>query len=264
MNDSTDTTGAGSEASGPNDTGAGSEASGPDDTGAGSPPSPQASRFPPAARWTVVFVIVMIALIVAIWPRDDAPGSMTSAPPTASGSRPLDAPVDEARVAQARVDAALADCPVTGLPAAPGSALTGIVEPCLGTGAPYDLGAATAGKPLVINVWAQWCGPCKTELPYFEEFAARAGDRVTVLALHAKEGGSNPLFPLTLLTEIGVRLPSVLDPDGRVAAAINAPRVFPSTVFIRPDGTVAKVYPGVFDSPEEIADAVSEYLGVKV
>ena len=124
--------------------------------------------------------------------------------------------------------------------------------------------AGGAGRPLVINVWAQWCGPCKTELPYFEEFAARAGDRVTVLALHAKEGGSNPFFPLTLLTEIGVRLPSVLDLDGKVAAAINAPRVFPSTVFLRPDGTVAEVYPGVFDSPEEIADSVAEHLGVRI
>ena len=85
-----------------------------------------------------------------------------------------------------------------------------------------------------------------------------------MLALHAKEGGSNPFFPLTLLTEIGVRLPSVLDLDGKVAAAINAPRVFPSTVFLRPDGTVAEVYPGVFDSPEEIADSVAEHLGVRI
>ncbi|MDS1114725.1 TlpA disulfide reductase family protein [Gordonia westfalica] len=228
------------------------------------PPAPPNSRFPAAARWTLVFVIVMIALIVAIWPRGDAPSPTTGAPPSASGPRPLDAPVDEARVAKARADAALADCPVTGLPESPDSVLAGIVEPCLGTGAPYDLGAATAGRPLVINVWAQWCGPCKTELPYFEEFAARADDRVTVLALHAKEGGTNPFFPLTLLTEIGVRLPSVLDPDGRVAAAITAPRVFPSTVFLRADGSIAKVYPGVFDSPQEIAEAVEEYLGVTV
>lgn len=221
-------------------------------------------RFPPAARWTVVFIVVMVALIVAIWPRGDDPDPMTSAPPSASGQRPFDAPADEKRVAEARAAAELPDCPVTGLPESPGSVLAGIVETCLGTGAPYDLGAATAGRPLVVNVWAQWCAPCKTELPYFEEFAAKAGDRVTVLALHAKEGGSNPFFPLTLLTEIGVQLPGVLDTDGRVAAAVNAPRVFPSTVFLRPDGTVAKVYPGVFDSPQEIADAVEEYLGVKV
>ncbi|MCG7633071.1 MULTISPECIES: TlpA family protein disulfide reductase [Gordonia] len=243
MNDTTDT-----------DQSAGTEAG----------PSSRDSRFPPVARWTVVFVIVMIALIVAIWPRGEDPAPMTGTPSSASGPRPIDAPVDEARVAEARQAAALPECPVTGLPESPDSVLEGVVEPCLGTGAPYDLGASTAGRPLVINVWAQWCGPCKTELPYFEEFAARAGDRVTVLALHAKEGGSNPFFPLTLLTEIGVRLPSVLDLDGKVAAAIGAPRVFPSTVFLRPDGTVAEVYPGVFDSPEEIADSVAEHLGVRI
>lgn len=223
------------------------------------------SRFGPAARWTVVFVVVMIALIVAIWPRSrdtssEADGSQISPP---AGPLASDSPGDAGQLANARRDAALADCPRTGAAPAPGSVLAGVTAPCLATGAAYDVGAGTAGRPLLINVWAVWCGPCRAELPVLADYAARAQGRVDVLTVHAQEGADSPYLMLRFLTELHIHLPAVQDIGGRVAAALKAPRVFPSTILVRPDGTVAKVRPQVFDSPDQIADAVEGDLGVR-
>ena len=42
---------------------------------------------------------------------------------------------------------------------------------CLGGGREVRL-AGLRGKPMMINVWAQWCGPCREEAPYLAEVAA--------------------------------------------------------------------------------------------
>lgn len=238
-------------------------ASEPDEPETTTQPSHPRGRFPAAARWTVVFIVVMIALIVAIWPRDDGAGPGTDASPTASGARATDAQVDDAQLAQARTEAALAPCPTTDLPVGQGSVLAGISAPCLADGRSYDVGAGTAGKPLLVNMWAVWCLPCRRELPELATYAERAGDQVTVLTVHAQEGAKNPYLALKFLTETSVHLPVVMDTDAKIAAALGAPRVFPSTILVRPDGTVAKVLPQVFENPDQIADAVQQYLGVR-
>lgn len=205
----------------------------------------------------------MVALIVAIWPRggSDLPdGTVTASAP--SGPNAMDARVGDAQLAAARRDAALPPCPTTGLPKGADAALAGVSAPCLADGTPYDLGAGTAGKPLIVNMWAVWCLPCRRELPVMAEYAQRAGDAVNVLAVHAQEGAQNPYLALQFLSENNVHLAAVLDTDGKVAAAVGAPRVFPSSILIRADGTVAKVLPQVFDSPDQIAAAVDQYLGV--
>lgn len=229
-----------------------------------SPEKPRPSRFPASLRWTLVFVVVMVALIVAIWPRGngDPDSGTSSAGVTATGPNSMGAPVDDAQLATARHEAALPACPTSSAPMGAHAVLAKVHAPCLADGSTVDLGTATAGKPLVVNMWAVWCLPCRQELPQVAAYAQRAGGAVDVLAVHAQEGAQNPYLALQFLSENGVRLPTVLDTDGQVAAALGAPRVFPSTILVRPDGTVAKVLPEVFDSPDAIAAAVHQYLGV--
>ena len=217
----------------------------------------------PAARATIVFVIVAVAFIVALWPRDKDADS--AAPPSTAATPSATVPqVSDDELAKLRGDAALRPCPAGTSAAGQDSVLAGVTAPCMASGAPVDLGTATAGKPLVINMWAVWCLPCRKELPIFDQFSQRAGDRLNVLAVHAREGGDNQVFVLKFLEEVGVHIPVVTDPKGTIAQAVGAPRIFPSTILVRADGTVAKVLPQLFTSPEQLADVVRENLGVDV
>ena len=123
-------------------------------------------------------------------------------------------------------------------------------------------GCGDGGKPTVINLWAVWCLPCRKELPYFQQLADRTAGELNVLAVHAKDGADKPYAILRFLQEVGVRLPTVADLDGDVAKALKAPRVYPSSILVRADGTVAAVLPQVFDTYDDLAGAVSEHLGV--
>lgn len=213
-----------------------------------------------AARWSLAALVVVIALIVAIWPRDDAsaPDSFAEYRDRVGTTAPADAP--DVDLGPERAAAGLADCPRPAADAAePTGPLTGLQVTCLADGAPLDLGRALAGRPTVLNLWAHWCEPCAEELPYLQQYAERAGDAVTVLTVHEdpREGSA-----LARLADYGVRLPGVQDGGKSVAAALGAPAVLPVSVLLDPSGEVAAVLAQPFRSVDEIADAVRTRLGV--
>lgn len=49
--------------------------------------------------------------------------------------------------------------------------------------------ASFRGKPLLVNFWATWCGPCIVELPSLDRLAAREGEALQVLAISQDTGG---------------------------------------------------------------------------
>lgn len=208
------------------------------------------SRIPASVRWLVVCAIVALALGVAIWPRGDD-GSATPASPSAAAPS-VDA--SPGRLAAARAGAALPPCPAgIGATALAGKSLT-----CLGDGAPIDL-AVAGNKPVLLNIWAWWCGPCRVELPVLAEVAARAGDRLTVIGVHADP---NAVAGLDLLAELKVALPVVQDPQSVIATALGAPRAYPVTVLLRSDGTVAGVHAQPFTAVDDVAALLRNELGV--
>lgn len=70
-----------------------------------------------------------------------------------------------------------------------------------------------ASKPVLVDFWAEWCGPCRMIAPALEELSEELGDRVTILKLNIDE---NPDAP----SKYGVRgIPTmILFKDGQPAA----------------------------------------------
>ncbi|MDR3662376.1 MAG: TlpA disulfide reductase family protein, partial [Mycobacterium sp.] len=138
-------------------------------------------------------------------------------------------------------------------------ALRGISVECAGDGASVDVAKVLAGRAVVLNLWAYWCGPCADELPALAEYQHRMGARVTVVTVHQDE---NETAGLLRLADLGVKLPMLQDGRRLIAAALRVPNVMPATVVVRPDGSVAQVLPRPFTSADEIAAAVNPQLGV--
>ncbi|MCP2164612.1 TlpA family protein disulfide reductase [Goodfellowiella coeruleoviolacea] len=234
-------------------------------------------------RWTLVGVVLVLAAAVALWPlftAENATSGPTGAP--AGGGPAPAAPADPEALAQARAAAALRPCPTsdnagsgstgsdstgsdsTGSAGTAGggapAGLAGVRVSCLGDGSTVDLGAVLAGRPALINVWATWCPPCREELPLLDEYAGQPG-AVTVLGVQIQER-SSPEDGLATLTDLGVRLPSVVDQDRAVSSALGTPNYLPVSYVVDADGAVHQVDPPTpFRSVDQIRETVARYTG---
>lgn len=206
-----------------------------------------------STRWTIAVLVVLVALGTAFWMQmRDVPGTGV-APATARDHRDADTP--EA-LAGPRAQAALPPCPSPGQGPGP-QALAGITLQCAGDGAPVDVARALAGRTVVLNLWAYWCGPCADELPAMAEYQRRSGSDVLVVTVHQDE---NEAAGLLRLADLSVRLPTLQDGRRLVAAALRVPNVMPATVVLRANGSVAGILPRSFANADEIAAAVSKTL----
>ena len=96
------------------------------------------------------------------------------------------------------------------------------------------------GTPVVVNVWASWCGPCKAESPLLREASATYGDRVQFLGVDILDslGGAR-----AFLADQGVTYPSVFDPPGAIRDQLGMVGQ-PATVFYDADGHVVSSWDG--------------------
>jgi cytochrome c biogenesis protein CcmG/thiol:disulfide interchange protein DsbE len=94
------------------------------------------------------------------------------------------------------------------------------------------------GSPLVINFWASWCIPCKSEVPLFQEAWDTFEDEgVTILGVALKDAPQNAR---TFVRDHGVTYPVVVDPDETLAKAMNVTGL-PETFFVDAEGNLRAI-----------------------
>lgn len=99
------------------------------------------------------------------------------------------------------------------------------------------------GHPVVVNFWATWCGPCKLEMPWFQEFAAKYQPQgLEVLGLSQDDGASAQDIAKAA-KHIGVTYP-ILMPDESVAKKYGGVDYLPETFYVDRAGKVVEVTAG--------------------
>lgn len=111
------------------------------------------------------------------------------------------------------------------------------------------------GTPIVVNFWATWCGPCKSELPHFDALYAEYGDRVQFLMVNLTDGSRETTEGVNeFIGEKGYRFPVFFDTEYDAAMAYGIQSI-PKTVFINADGSSAAEYIGRMDE-----ETLREYI----
>ncbi|WP_229119198.1 TlpA family protein disulfide reductase [Enemella evansiae] len=218
----------------------------------------------PAVVLAAVSAVSLLAGCAGTPPVTASPGA---AAPGAGGAETgpdaADAP-GTAPLLDARRAAGVADCPAAdpGVPAL-ANGLPEVTLPCFGEDSQVRL-AGLRGTPLVINVWAQWCGPCRTEAPMLAEYADRvaaAGEPVQLLGIDYAD--PRPDLALEFAQQAGWRYPQLVDPQRRIQPGLSIIGP-PQTILVRADGTIAYRHPGPVTSTQQLSDLVADKLGVRV
>jgi thiol-disulfide isomerase/thioredoxin len=112
------------------------------------------------------------------------------------------------------------------------------------------------GRPLVLNVWASWCAPCRKEMPAFEQVHQQLKDTVAFLGLDQNDQAD---AARRLAAETGVTYPLAADPHGQASTKLGVAGL-PTTLFIAPDGTLRGRRVGAMTAAQ-LRAAIRSYVG---
>ena len=115
-------------------------------------------------------------------------------------------------------------------------------------GNPVSL-ADYSGTPLLVNFWATWCPPCRSELPLIQQYQDQFAGDFVVLAVDGAETAEDVR---SFVESQGYNMVFLLDTDYAVAELYKV-RGFPTSVFIDAEGAIQKVHIGELTEPMIIA-----------
>jgi len=112
------------------------------------------------------------------------------------------------------------------------------------------------GRPVMVNFWATWCGPCRVEMPLFLN-AHDTYDELVVLGVNSQEP---PETVQPYVDGMGLRFPIVLDQSG-LYSLIYRVDALPTTIFIDREGIVVRAHRGAIPSRPRLKPMLDEILG---
>jgi len=113
------------------------------------------------------------------------------------------------------------------------------------------------GKPVLLNFWATWCGPCVSEMPIIQAMFEESAD--TGLVVLAVNIGESPSAAEDFMQSGNLSFPVLLDTNQDVALKYNI-RGIPTTFFIDKDGIVQEIKVGAFRSILEIKRSLNKII----
>lgn len=135
-----------------------------------------------------------------------------------------------------------------------------VTLPCFGGGEAVDLSGLRG--PMVVSLWASWCGPCREEMPVLQQFHEAHGDRVPILGVDFQD--SQPGQAMQLVEDSGVTYPLLADPQSALDGEAPFPRLsgLPFLAFVDAEGRVVHREFVIIDDEQQLVDLVDEHLGI--
>lgn len=211
-------------------------------------------------RWRLRLPALLAALLLGLAGCAATPEPLPAPADPASPSPPL-TPPSPARLAALKEAAGIADCPRSDPQRAsvPGG-LPDVTVACLGGGRPVRL-AGLRGQPMLINVWAQWCPPCREEAPYLAEVAQDPEAPVRVLGIDYDD--PEPDWAIEFARLSGWRFPQLADPERALAGPLRLGGGPPQTLLVAADGRIVHRHLGAFASADQIRTLTTRHLEVR-
>ena len=104
------------------------------------------------------------------------------------------------------------------------------------------------GKPVIVNLWASWCPPCKAEMPDFETAYREYGDTIHFMMINMTDGYQETVEKAkSFIADTGYTFPVYFDTESEAAIAYNATSI-PATYFIDAEGNLVVYARGMLDA----------------
>ena len=123
-------------------------------------------------------------------------------------------------------------------------------------GEPFPLDSIV-GEPTVLNFFASWCGPCRAELPAFQEVSQATGGDVRFVGVNTRETDLDNARDL--VAETGVTYTVALGDDGSLFQDVGG-LAMPTTAFVSAEGRIVEVHSGIL-TQGDLEKKIDEHFG---